>query len=137
MHLSRLTLNPQNYDVQKELGNIYQLHRTIMHAFPDNLHNQPNRTGRVLFRVEPNEQTQIIEILVQSPESPKWSFLEERNGYLYKPVQTKAISYPNFEKNDQFWFKILANPTKKIRRGPKNKAKSVRVGIMKEQDQYS
>ena len=48
MYLSRLILNPRSRQVQKELADPYQLHRTIMAAFPDVL--PPDE--RVLFRVD-------------------------------------------------------------------------------------
>ena len=37
MYLSRLILNPRNRRVQREIAGPYQMHRSIMRAFPDNL----------------------------------------------------------------------------------------------------
>ena len=34
MYLSRLAINPRSRDVQQDLADIYQMHRTVMSAFP-------------------------------------------------------------------------------------------------------
>ena len=49
MYLSRLILNPRNRRVQREVTDPYQMHRSIMRAFPDGLKPEEER---VLFRVE-------------------------------------------------------------------------------------
>ena len=80
MYLSRLLLNLRNRGVQYDLGNYYQLHRTLMQAFPETLPEQE----RVLFRVEPARQ--FVRVLVQSQTLPNWAHLEQRPGYLLPPV---------------------------------------------------
>ncbi|MFN5075775.1 MAG: type I-E CRISPR-associated protein Cas6/Cse3/CasE [Planctomyces sp.] len=35
MYLSRLVLNRAKRDVQRDLGSLYELHRTLMRGFPD------------------------------------------------------------------------------------------------------
>ena len=37
MYLSQLTLNPRTRRVQRELANPYELHRTLMRAYPEAL----------------------------------------------------------------------------------------------------
>ena len=49
MYLSRLILNPLSRRVQKEMANPYEMHRSIMRAFPARIGDD---SERVLFRVD-------------------------------------------------------------------------------------
>lgn len=127
MYLSKLTLNISSYRVQKELSNPYQLHRTIMRAFPDNL-NKLKDDGRILFRIERYTKNPNPSVLVQSSICPDWSFLLEDKDYLIKSPLFKQFNYPNFSKGNKYWFRLYTNPTKK--------SDKKRVGMYKENEQY-
>ena len=47
MFLSKLILNPRNRRVQREIADPYQMHRSLMRAFPDNLSPAAERVLRV------------------------------------------------------------------------------------------
>ena len=126
MYLSKLVLNHDSYRVQKELGNPYQLHRTIMNAFPDNL-KELTRDGRVLFRVEKNSTQSVPYVLVQSTLCPDWIILLN-NEYLLKNPLFKQFNYPQFIKGNKYKFRVFANPTKKV--------EGKRVGMYNEEKQY-
>ena len=74
MYLSRLILNPRNRRVQREVADPYQMHRSLMNAFPDDLEPEAER---VLFRLETNPRTRALTLLVQSLTLPDWSWLAE------------------------------------------------------------
>ena len=126
MYLSKLVLNHNSYRAQRELGNPYQLHRTIMNAFPDNL-KELKRDGRVLFRIEKNSTQSYPYVLVQSTLCPDWNLILN-NEYLMKNPLFKQFNYPQFITGNKYKFRLFANPTKKV--------ESKRVGMYNEEKQY-
>jgi len=128
MYFTKLKLDHTTYRVQKELGNPYQLHRTIMHAFPDNLEDI-DRKGRVLFRVEESKKALYPHVLIQSSLCPNWDFLIGDNNYLVSDPVFKQFKFPSFQKGNIFVFRLYANPTKKTNGN--------RVGMYRDEDIYA
>jgi CRISPR system Cascade subunit CasE len=115
MYLSRLILNPRNRRVQKEVGDPYQMHRSLMNAFPDDL--EPG-DERVLFRLETHPRTGVLTLLVQSWTLPDWSWLAEPNARDYLlPVSEPNPAVKSFDLNlapgQVLAFRLRANPTAK------------------------
>lgn len=127
MYLSKLVLDPNSYRVQKELSNPYQLHRTLMRGFPNNL-KEINNAGRILFRIERKKNHPNPSVLIQSVLCPDWNFLIETKEYLLKNPLFKQFNFPQFKKGNTFWFRLFANPTKKD--------KGKRVGMYNEEERY-
>jgi len=115
MYLSRLILDPRHRRVQKEVAAPYQMHRSLMKAFPDNLKSGDER---VLFRLEAHPRTGALTLLVQSLTLPDWSWLAEPNarGYLL-PVNEPNPAVKSFDLNlapgQVLAFRLRANPTVK------------------------
>jgi CRISPR system Cascade subunit CasE len=123
MYLSRLVLNRAKRDVQRDLGSLYELHRTLMRGFPD---AAEGGAGRVLFRLEISRDDEgEAAVLVQSERKPVWDGLCN-SGYLL----TAAMKSVNYATSDQdastedpvvlrsgavFRFRLVANPTVKKR----------------------
>ena len=134
MYLSRLILNPRNRRVQREVADPYQMHRSIMRAFPDDLDEQ---TERVLFRLEPHPRTGTPSLLVQSLTHPDWSWLAEpgARGYLL-PVDAPNPAIKSFDLSlvpgQALAFRLRANPT--VKRKFKD-GQHKRVGIYREEEQ--
>ena len=114
MYLSKLTLNPRCRRVQKEIANPYQMHKTLMRSFPDEL-NRPQ--DRVLFRVETNPRTGIPTVLLQSTLEPGWDWLTDNGArdYLLHPPETKTFDL-QLVPEQVLAFRLRANPTVKRRR---------------------
>jgi CRISPR system Cascade subunit CasE len=127
MYLTKLILNQKSYRVQKELSNPYQLHRTIMNAFPDNIKDK-DRDGRILFRIDTGSKKPYPLVLIQSILCPNWDFLIKDDNYLLKDPLFKQFEYPEFKKGIKYWFRLFANPTKKVN--------GKRIGFYKEEDQF-
>lgn len=132
MYLSRLTLNPQTRRVQKELANPYELHRTLMKAFPETL-----PVGeRVLFRVEINARTGVPTVLLQSHTQPGWGWLDDpgARAYLMAPPETKEFDL-TLKLGQVLAFRLRANPTVKQRiEGSEGAFKPVRRSIYREEE---
>jgi CRISPR system Cascade subunit CasE len=136
MYLSRLILNPRSRRVQREVTDLYQLHRSLMRGFPDHL--APG-DERVLFRLESASWRGGLILLVQSQLVPDWSWVDEPHakGYLLaidapnpavKPFSLSLVS------GKMLAFRLRANPTAR-RRLPDGSRK--RVGLCSEEEQMA
>lgn len=122
MYLSRLRLNPRSKQAITEVSRPYELHRTLMKAFPD----REAGPGRILFRVDKPTHENSIWLLVQSQDQPDWEKLEARSDYLLAGPDTKEYD-PEFSTGQMLYFRLRANPT--VKRGGK------RYGVMGEEAQ--
>lgn len=124
MYLSKLILDPSPAAraVQRDLAAPYDLHRTLMRAFPDKEAGGP---GRVLFRLEPLCPGEPPVVLVQSEKQPDWSDLQRHPRYLIS-AESKSFKL-NVQSRQQLRFRLRANPT--VKRNKK------RVGLVRQEDQ--
>lgn len=116
MYLSQLILNPRSRQVRSEVSQPYEMHRTLLHAFPAKDQGGP---GRVLFRLEPPTAPDQagLTLLVQSDQAPDWAYLADLSGYLLPGPQPnpacKAFD-PIFTPGQRLAFRLRANPTKRL-----------------------
>lgn len=128
MYLSRLILDPRSRQVRSEVGNPYEMHRTIMSAFPETL----SEDERVLFRLDTDRRSGRLTLLVQSLGVPDWSWLAEpgEGGYL-QPMGDSNPGIKSFQlrlaPGQRLVFRLRANPT--VKRNGK------RLGLLREEDQ--
>ena len=140
MYLSRQILNPRSRRVQKEVAQPYEMHRSLMRAFPAQLEHGAER---VLFRLDAQPRAGALTLLVQSSDMPDWSWLAEpgASGYLlplseHNPA-VKPFN-PIFSTGQLLAFRLRANPTVKRCHGdPANPHKELnrRVGLYSEEEQ--
>jgi CRISPR system Cascade subunit CasE len=129
MYLSRLIPNVRSAEARRDLADAYELHRTLMRAFPDKDHGGP---GRVLFRVDVERDTQQAIVLVQSDKTPDWALLPD--AYTTRPSECKAISLA-FESGQRLRFRLRANPV--VKRKVEGSAEGKRRGLVREADQLA
>jgi len=153
MYLSRLTLNLRNAQVRRELACPYEMHRTLLRAFPEGavkVSRDKDNSAGVLFRVDEKPHENIIAVLVQSKTTPDWSFLNglrDRPGHSYLlPASVVGDGRPNPAMTDEFdlskklavgqtfAFRLRANPTKRLGKAAGDD-KGKRVGMYKEEQQ--
>jgi CRISPR system Cascade subunit CasE len=136
MYLSRLILNPRSRQVQREIADLYQLHRTLMNAFPDGL---TEKDERVLFRLETHPRTGVFTLLVQSWKQPDWTYLND--SYLLPPRQLPpgVLANPAVKRfeldvtaGQMLAFRLQANPTVRRKFDDGNHK---RVGLYSEEEQ--
>ena len=110
MFLSKLMINLRHRPARRDLGDRYELHRTLMNAFPD----QMPADERVLYRVEHTSGQAGATVLVQSQTRPDWSSVERLNDmrYLRRLPQVKSFA-PQVQAGLQLHFRLQANPTVK------------------------
>jgi CRISPR system Cascade subunit CasE len=141
MYLSRLTLNPRNAQVRAELAHPYELHRTLLRAFPPGSVHKPrddDGAAGILFRVDESLREHKITVLVQSHLAPDWSFLNAEHDarghtYLLCPPESKAFDL-KFAVGQRLAFRLRANPTRRLGKSA-GERQGKRVGILKEEEQ--
>jgi CRISPR system Cascade subunit CasE len=136
-YLARLTLDPMQRHVQRDLADCYAMHRRMLSLFPDGLAagNAREQLG-VLYRIEQARQGPIA--LVQSRVAPDGSRLP--SNYLAQPPEVKRVDpfYEALQRNTSLLFRLRANPTRRI--SARNTSQSVqwrgkRIDLRSEQDQ--
>lgn len=115
--MSRAYLNTQNTQVIHDLGDIYELHRTISRLFPVVSINKSFRTEfNVLYRIESNKDYDYPFLLIQSNLIPKWEqFLERHPNYFRGCPESRELN-PFLEKLSEGQvciFRLKANPVKR------------------------
>jgi CRISPR system Cascade subunit CasE len=133
MYLSLLQLNPHSRQVQSELANPYEMHRTVMQAFPD---GHKRDAAGVLFRLDFDARTGQPALLVQSKIEPNWHMLKV--PYLLPGCdpnpQVKELQL-RLQAGQLLAFRLCANPTKRLGAGG-DKGYGTRVALHREEDQY-
>ncbi|GAA5785389.1 type I-E CRISPR-associated protein Cas6/Cse3/CasE [Chitiniphilus shinanonensis] len=111
MFLSRLTLDPRNAQARRDLGDPYEMHRTLARAFVPDADTPP---PRFLWCLEPTGNPWASPtLLVQSANrEADWSFLQATPGYLQQPVASKRVALDKLlVSGSRYRFRLLANPT--------------------------
>lgn len=129
MYLSRLVMNPRSRRTQQELTAPYEMHRTLMSAFPENM----SRDERVLFRVDIDHHTGVPTVLVQSQRPANWSLLKVESDYL---LHAKSLGQPN-PAQKQFHLQVNAGQrlSFRLRANPAFKHAGKRLAWLAEEDQ--
>ena len=144
LYLSRLAINPRSRQVMSELAQPYEMHRTLMRAFPkaaDEAKTKARDEFGVLFRVEVDDARGAAKVLVQSLIEPDWSFLNGLGDYLCADAEMPNPSfkdimpaYQDLHNRQILRFRLRANPTKRIaKQGDLMKGK--RVELRRESEQ--
>lgn len=121
LYLSQLILNPRSRQVQAELRDPYQMHRTFSKAFGDG--EGEYKSARCLFRVDESADGRTLKALVQSRVEPDWDRLTASEGYFAGDPMVKEFS-TDVPEGRLLQFRLRANPA--VKRDGK------RVGIYKE-----
>lgn len=141
MYLSRLLLNPRARQVQREVGDPYEMHRTVMRAFPEMLPEDE----RVLYRLDSQPRSGQLLLLVQSQTAPDWAWLADQDYLLpadpFSHLENPAVKPITLalQSNQTLHFRLRANPTKRLMRDDpeRNLKKGQRIGLLKEADQQA
>lgn len=133
MILSRLFLNPRSRQVQREIADPYEMHRTIMQAFPSLL----DKSERVLWRLELQPQTHFPTLLVQSHGMQDWQFLHTRDKDWLLPAisENPVVKHVDIKllPDQTLVFRLLANPI--VKKDRPDKKQGHRIGLINEEDQ--
>ena len=110
MYLTRLRLDPDSAPARRDLGDSYQMHKTLSRAFADDAQSSPQR---FLWRLEVNALNGSRPVvLLQSDAAGRWDDLQSLNGYLSADPEQKDIDLGKLLAPARtFRFRLVANPT--------------------------
>jgi CRISPR system Cascade subunit CasE len=94
--------------VEKDLSRPCSLVENPLQVPRDKEHN-------FIFRVEPHSCGRVV-ILVQSAAEPDWEYAFHNADYFLAALPQYKRYDPDFEKNQHLQFRLLANPTKRLRK---------------------
>lgn len=104
--LSQLSLNLQHRDVRRDLGNAYDLHRTLARSFAD---GPEAGVKPFLWRLESGRPMETPKVLVQSSTEPHWDDLPA--GYLSGLEERTWSPETVLQAGRAVRLRVLANPT--------------------------
>jgi|HigsolmetaAR202D_1030399.scaffolds.fasta_scaffold18597_2 CRISPR system Cascade subunit CasE len=119
LYLSRLIIDPQRREVQRDLGDCYNMHRTLLKAFPQVAEgNAAREQFGLLYRLEEHSGN-LMRILVQSQHLPDWQqlpvgYLASTNDGPNPSVRPLDTVYGRISNGMQLRFRLRANPTKRV-----------------------
>jgi CRISPR system Cascade subunit CasE len=110
MFLSKLTLDPHHAKARLDLGNAYQMHRTLARAYAPDAKTPPRP---FLWRLEQSGNiASRSTLLVQSDVPADWSMLESLPGYVTEVLGNKRVDLEKLiKKGARYRFRLLVNPT--------------------------
>lgn len=148
MYLSRLILDARRPRVRRDLGDVHQLHRTVLSAFPQAPEGSSAREHfEVLYRAEPIAAAPaLVRLLVQSGAAPDWSHLPgdvlgpALDGRGNPAVRRVDEEYDRIVTGARLLFRLRANPTKQLSDrtpGRQDRLVGKRVALLREEEQLA
>lgn len=110
-HLARIQLNPHSRDVQRDLRDAVQMHKTLMRLVPDNLGDTPRREAGLLYRIDENEDTTVL--LVQAHTALDPAHLPR--GYGHTDVKPLTPMFTALRKDLTVRYRVTVNACKRQR----------------------
>lgn len=136
MYLSKLSLNYRHPQARRDLGDAYEMHRTLARAFAPNESSAPHR---FLWRLERRTDSRSSAayanahasvLLVQSVQAADWSVIDSLYDYAHEIRPNKLVDLEQLVRvGARYRFRMLANPT--VTRAGK------RYGLMREDEQLA
>lgn len=109
MYLTRLRLDPRSAQARRDLGDPYEMHRTLVRPF---VHGAGQVPPRILWRAEPAAAWSEPVVLVQAEQPADWSVLEALPNYLKAGAETRNVHPEGWLQPEQrYRFRLFANPT--------------------------
>lgn len=105
LHLTRLTLNPQNKQVIRDLADPYDMHRTLTRT----AELEPNALTPFLWRQEHSDPTEPPIALIQSEQPLNWNLLPD--GFAIRIEQRSWNPNDLLTPGQHVRFRVVANPT--------------------------
>lgn len=119
---TKILLNPARRQGRKLLTNPQALHAAVCACFPPDMNQNQ---GRVLWRLDQRSHENILYIV--GPEKPTAVHIVEQAGWDTRPAQSAQYDrlLGQLKKGQQWYFELVANPTKSLRRGGEQRGRVV------------
>ncbi|WEV73651.1 type I-E CRISPR-associated protein Cas6/Cse3/CasE [Bifidobacterium sp. ESL0798] len=116
MFISRIPLNAGRYGAQHLISSPYRMHAAVEACFPPGVARQTEE-GRILWRLDFNEEAHSVWLYVVSPAKPDFTHIVEQAGWpMYQEWQSKdyAPVLSRIHVGARFNFRLRANPVHKV-----------------------
>lgn len=116
MFISRIPLNAGRYGAQQLISSPYRMHAAVEACFPPSVPRQTEE-GRILWRLDFNEETHSVWLYVVSPAKPDFTNIVEQAGWpMYQEWESKdyAPVLSRINVGAHFNFRLRANPVHRV-----------------------
>lgn len=120
--IARIRLNPHSRDVQRDLRDATQMHRTVMRMVPDNLGDAPRQQAGLLYRLDESDTSSTL--LVQATHLDPARL---PTGYGQADIKSLAPMFTALRKGLGLRYRIVLNPAKRERLPLQEKGKRGRI----------
>ncbi|MER6694784.1 type I-E CRISPR-associated protein Cas6/Cse3/CasE [Streptomyces minutiscleroticus] len=120
--LARIRLNPHSREVQRDLRDATQMHRTVMRMVPDHLGTSPRLKAGLLYRLEETDTTSTL--LVQAAQLDAARLPA---GYGHAQTKSLAPMFTALRKGLAVRYRVVLNPAKRERLPLEQKGKHGRI----------
>lgn len=109
--LARIRLNPHSREVQRDLRDATQMHRTLMRLVPDGIGDSPRRAAGLLYRLEETDRTSTVIVQASTPLDPA----RLPPGYGHTDVRDLSPMFRSLKKEIAVRYRVVVNPVKQER----------------------
>ncbi|MHC3454997.1 type I-E CRISPR-associated protein Cas6/Cse3/CasE [Streptomyces prasinus] len=120
--IARIRLNPHSRDVQRDLRDATQMHRTVMRMVPDNLGDAPRHQAGLLYRLEETDTASTLLVQAAQLDPARLPM-----GYGQADVKSLAPMFTALRKGLSVRYRIVLNPAKRERLSLQEKDKRGRI----------
>ncbi|MGW5788077.1 type I-E CRISPR-associated protein Cas6/Cse3/CasE [Streptomyces sp. NPDC003757] len=120
--LARIRLNPHSRDVQRDLRDATQMHRTVMRMVPDGLGHAPRQQTGLLYRLDETDTSSSL--LVQAAQLDPARL---PSGYGQTDIKSLAPMFTALRQGLGVRYRIVLNPAKRERLPLNEKGKRGRI----------
>ncbi|MEU5083325.1 MULTISPECIES: type I-E CRISPR-associated protein Cas6/Cse3/CasE [Streptomyces] len=120
--IARIRLNPHSRDVQRDLRDATEMHRTVMRMAPDDLGNSPRYQAGLLYRLDETDTSSVLLVQAASLDPSRLPA-----GYGHAEVKSLAPMFTALRKGLGVRYRILLNPTKRERLSLEEKGQRGRI----------
>lgn len=114
MYLSRLILNPRSAFVRGLVSDCARLHAALLRALPALPDGNARQRHGLLHRLEIDDRTGALVVLVQSAVEPDWSVLpNEALAPVERPAECRPVELA-LQPGATLQFRLIANVTRRI-----------------------
>ncbi|QNP67985.1 type I-E CRISPR-associated protein Cas6/Cse3/CasE [Streptomyces genisteinicus] len=120
--IARIRLNPHSQDVQRDLRDATQMHRTVMRMVPDHLGESPRHQTGLLYRLDETDTTSTL--LVQAAQLDPHRL---PTGYGTADIKSLSPMFTALRKGLGVRYRIVVNPAKRERLPTEHKGQRGRI----------
>ncbi|MEU0982998.1 type I-E CRISPR-associated protein Cas6/Cse3/CasE [Streptomyces griseus] len=120
--IARIRLNPHSRDVQRDLRDATEMHRTVMRMVPDSLGESPRSQAGLLYRLDETDTTSTL--LVQAN---RLNPARLPAGYGQADIKSLTPMFTALRKGLAVRYRIVLNPAKRERLPIEAKGKRGRI----------